>query len=116
MFLKIKIFIGLSLLIGGFFIFRKKEPKTDKDIDSYTSNQLIARKNAVIIKSALNVQTSFWGWTEDEETVIKILNDHYSIQNLIAIEYKKLTNNVLMDDLSKYLSSDDLTEINFNKI
>ena len=108
--------ILITLLIGGFFIFRKKKPETDKDVKSYTPNQSKARKIAIVIKSALNVDTSAWAWTEDEDAVIKALNDNFVIQNLIAIEYKKITSNVLTDDLSKYLSADELNEINFNKI
>jgi hypothetical protein len=114
--IKIKIFLGIALLIGCYFLFRKKKEATDSNIDNYSPNRLIARKKAGIIKSALGVKGSFWSWTEDEESVIKTLNANFSIQNLIAIEYKKITSNVLMDDITKYLSADDIKRINFNKI
>ena len=114
--MKIKIIAALTLLFGGFLLFRKKKEPTDKGVENYTPNQLIARKVAAIIKSALSIDGGAWAWTEDEETVIKVLNENYAIQNLIAIEYKKITSNVLMDDLSKYLSAEDLGEINFNRI
>jgi hypothetical protein len=112
---KIKIVLA-ALLLGGFLLLRRKKPATDKDISNYTPNQAIARKQALKIKSALNVSTSLWGWSEDEDAVIKVLNDNYAIQNLIAIEYKKLTQNVLFDDLGKYLTVDEIAKINFNKI
>jgi hypothetical protein len=112
----IKLMIGIALFLGGYFALRKKAPPSDDGIKDYTPNQLRARKASAIIKSALGVKSSSWSFTEDEDAVIDVLNDNYDIQNLIAIEYKKLTENVLMDDLSKYLSPQDLSEIKFNKI
>lgn len=111
-----KIITALTLLMGAFLVFRKKDPPTDEGVEDYTPNQALARKEAYKIKIALNVGTGFWGWSEDEEAVIKSLNDNFDIQNIIAIEYKKLTNNIMMDDISKFLSVEEIEKININRI
>jgi len=111
-----KIVFALTLLLGAFLALRKKEPPTDEGVEDYTANQTLARKEAYKIKIALNVGTGFWGWSEDESAVIKSLNENFSIQNLISIEYKKLTGNTMMDDISKFLSVEEIEKININRI
>lgn len=114
--LKTKIIGAIAILIGLLFLFKKKNKPSDKGVEEYNPIQYSARKVAIIIKSALNVDSGLWGWSEDEQAVINILNKNYEIQPLIAIEYKKLTKNILTEDLSKYLDSDELEQIKFNKI
>jgi hypothetical protein len=114
--MQIKIIISIAVFIVGYFVLKKKDPPTDEGVADYTPNQSKARKVAIMIQSALGVKSSSWSWTEDEEAVIKALNENFEIQNLIAIEYKKLTQNVLMEDISKYLTIEEIEQININKI
>lgn len=100
--------LGVFLLI----IFRKKT--VVYPLGTSTDNQKKAYKTALIIKSALGVQTGFWSrFTEDEKTVIEQMNKNLSIQNLVFNEYKKLTGNDLFKDISNYLNADEIKQINF---
>jgi hypothetical protein len=49
---------------------------------------------------------------EDEEAIIKILRDYNKPQfSLLGIEYSKMYNRILTDDLKRYLSNSDLKQL-----
>lgn len=112
-----KYLLSLVALVGILFkILKKRQIDEPKDLNQLTPNERRGYKSALQIRSALNVKTGFWGWTENEEAVIEVLNQNKDIFHLITKYYTELTKNSLLDDISKYLSSDDISKIEIEVI
>lgn len=112
--------IALPFLLGLvlFFLikFRKKEDKKVRDLTKESKEVRRAVLSANQIKASLSVYGGIWDWTDDEEAIIKVLNENRDIFYLIQKEYLKATKNHLIADLSKYLKPQELQRINIEAI